>query len=168
MVLYGAWHQFDESLASIFMSEDLNTDEQKTSRDEDRELVLRGCETARRAGKGIFSSHSPDQIWPDNFGSRCHSMQNVLTLARTGGLVQPPLRFFADSEKTAALRRRVLGYLMGQTLRSFFVKKMTRSGQVTELWRHKKNNLRQFYLQIRVLPHLDVTPLMQMIIFEHG
>ena len=60
-----------------------------------------------------------------------------LTLARTGGgWVQPPppLRFFAGSEKNGgATRRRVLGYLMEQTLRNFWLKKLTRSGQVTEL-----------------------------------
>ena len=38
-----------------------NTDKQKISRDEHRELEPRGCETVRRAGKGGFSSPIPDQ-----------------------------------------------------------------------------------------------------------
>ena len=37
-----------------------NTDKLKISRDEHRELELRGSESARRAGKGGFSSPSPD------------------------------------------------------------------------------------------------------------
>ena len=69
-----------------------------------------------------------------------------LTLARTGGLVQPPppLRFFADNEKTAA--RSAAGFsatLWGKPCVIFGKKKLTESGQVTELWRHKRNNLRQ-------------------------
>ena len=58
-----------------------NTDKQNISRDEHRELEPRGCETASRAGKVGFGSPIPDesnQHWPGKFGSRCHSMQNVL------------------------------------------------------------------------------------------
>ena len=66
-----------------------------------------------------------------------HTPQNVnLTLARTGGgLVQPPpLRFFADSEKTAALSAAGFwGTLWGKPCATFGKKKLTRSGQVTEL-----------------------------------
>ena len=60
----------------------------------------------------------------------------VLTLARTGGLVQPPpLRFFVDSKKK---RRRVappgFGLPYGANLAQFLAKKkLTESGQVTEL-----------------------------------
>ena len=59
-----------------------------------------------------------------------------LALARTGGgLVQPPpLRFFADSEKTAA--RSAAGFwgaLWGKPCAPFGKKKLTRSGQVTKL-----------------------------------
>ena len=49
-----------------------------------------------------------------------------------------------------AKKRRFLGYLMGQTLRNFWLKKLTRSGQVTELWRHKRNNLRQGWYNIGI------------------
>ena len=58
-----------------------NTDKQNISRYEHRELEPRGCETASRAGKGGFSSPILDesnQLWPGKFGSRCHTMQNVL------------------------------------------------------------------------------------------
>ena len=52
-----------------------------------------------------------------------------------GGLVQPPpLRFFADSEKTAA--RSAAGFwgtLWGKPCATFGEKKLARSGQVTEL-----------------------------------
>ena len=53
---------------------------------------------------------------------------------RGGGLVQPPLRFFADSEKTAA--RSATGFwatLWGKPCAIFGKKKLTGSGQVTEL-----------------------------------
>ena len=52
-----------------------------------------------------------------------------------GGLVHPPppLRFFADSEKTAA--RNAAGFWLpyGANLPQFLPKKLTGSGQVTEL-----------------------------------
>ena len=38
-----------------------NTDKQNISRDENRELEPRGCETASRAGKGGFGSPIPDE-----------------------------------------------------------------------------------------------------------
>ena len=60
----------------------------------------------------------------------------TLTLARTGGGVgaTPPLRFFADSEKTAA--RSAAGFwatLWDKPCAIFGKKNLTRSGQVTEL-----------------------------------
>ena len=71
--------------------------------------------------------HPPENL--EN-GPNVGDMQH-LTLARTGGLVQsPPLRFLTDSEKNGgATRRRVLGYLMGQTLRNIWQHKIW-SGQV--------------------------------------
>ena len=60
-----------------------------------------------------------------------------LTLARTGGGVgatPPPLRVFADSEKTAA--RSAAGFwatLWGKPSAIFGKKNLTGSGQVTEL-----------------------------------
>ena len=60
-----------------------------------------------------------------------------LTLASTGGggwCNPPPLRFFADSEKTAALS--AAGFwatLWGKHCAIFGKKKLTGSGQVTEL-----------------------------------
>ena len=59
---------------------------------------------------------------------------SYLTLARTGGATPPPLRFFADSEKTAELR--AAGFpatLWGKPCAIFGNKKLTGSGQVTEL-----------------------------------
>ena len=70
-----------------------------------------------------------------------------LTLARTGegvGAPPPPLRFFTDSEKTSALR--AAGFwatLWGKPYAVFGENNLTGSGQVTELRRHKRNNLRQ-------------------------
>ena len=84
------------------------------------------------------------------------------------GGATPSLSFFADSEKTAALRAAGFGLPDGANLAQLLGKKLTRLCQVTELWRHKRNNLRQFYWQIRVLPQLDVTRWMQMIIFGLG
>ena len=60
----------------------------------------------------------------------------VLTLARTGGVgaTPPPLRFFADSKKTAA--RSAAGFwatLWGKPCAIFGKKNLTGSGQVTEL-----------------------------------
>ena len=59
-----------------------------------------------------------------------------LTLARTGGgwCNPPPLRFFADSKKTAA--RSAAGFwatLWGKPCAIFGKKNLTGSGQVTEL-----------------------------------
>ena len=62
----------------------------------------------------------------------------ILTFARTGGgggLVQPPLRFFADSEKTVAQnpKKGFWATLWGKPCAIFGKKKLTGSGQVTEL-----------------------------------
>ena len=57
----------------------------------------------------------------------------MLTLARTVA-TPPPLRFFADSEKTAARRNAgSWATLWGKPCAIFGKKKMTGSGQVTEL-----------------------------------
>ena len=67
------------------------------------------------------------------FGTRAQPGR-CLTLARTGGLVQPLLRFFADSEKTVA--RSAAGFwatLWGKPCAIFGEKNLTGSGQVTEL-----------------------------------
>ena len=62
-----------------------------------------------------------------------------------GGWCTPPLRFFADSEKRRCVAPPGFRVPYGANLRNFWLKKSTRSGQVTELWRHKRNNLQQFY-----------------------
>ena len=71
-----------------------------------------------------------------SFKSETASAFELLTLARTGGggLVQPPLMFFADSEKKAARSAaRFWATLWGKHSAIFGKKKLTGSGQVTEL-----------------------------------
>ena len=77
--------------------------------------------------------------------SRCDGSRSFNPRPYRGGVgATPPLRFFADSKKTAA--RSAAGFwatLWGKPCAIFGKKNLTGSGQVTELWRHKRNNLRQ-------------------------
>ena len=59
-----------------------------------------------------------------------------LALARTG----PPPEVFRKRYAPPGF-----GVPLWENLAQLFVKKLTMSGQVTKLWRHKRNNLRQFY-----------------------
>ena len=76
--------------------------------------------------------------------NNCRPRAIVLTLARAAGWwMQSPLSFFFEnSEKTAA--RSASGFsasLWGILCAVFSKKKLTGSGQVTKLWRHKRYNI---------------------------
>ena len=90
------------------------------------EVSQLGLEKTIKSGRGISLLNKPSMVKTPN--KLC-----LLTLARTGGgLVQPPpLRFFADSEKTAA--RSAAGFwctLWGKPCATFSKKKIdqVRSG----------------------------------------
>jgi hypothetical protein len=86
---------------------------------------------------------------------------------RGGGLMQPPLRFFRDSFWTARRIGMRFGTAYGATFAHISVKKnLTGSGQVTELWRHKRYSLRPTFQWNRVLPQIDETLLIQMQTFD--
>ena len=82
-----------------------------------------------------------------------HAICNINPRPDRGWVVQPPWGFFADSETIKWRRVAPPGFVVhyGANLAQLLVKKLTRSDQVTELWRHKRNNLWQFYWQIRAL-----------------
>ena len=80
--------------------------------------------------EGMGGTHQRRPLVNRAFGSRVRYYPSPVQ----GGLVQPPLRFFADSEKTAA--RSAAGFwatLWGKPCAIFGKKNLTRSGQVTEL-----------------------------------
>ena len=81
------------------------------------------------------------KFWWKNVWQHC---PRQLTLARSGGLMQPPHEFFWAGRHT--VWRIVLKFSIayGASFSELLVKKkLVGSGQVTNLWRHKRNNLRK-------------------------